>query len=297
MSFAGEGLVFFWSLSLLLVSGGCAPTKPARVSAVAYTAEDVFIAASKQSDPTIVRAGTPAYLMLVDGLIEAYPDNSKLLTAGCQAYTAYASSFVEDTDPEKAAALYAKAKGYGFRALSKKEDFQQAVTGQVDGFVAFLKQYNKQDATSLFWTTSAWGKWISLNLDSMEALADMAMLEATMQRTLELDDSFYYGSPHLLMAVYFAARPDIIGGNINKAKEHFDKAFSLGADKLLSAKVLFARYYALRLRDRVLFAQTLQGVIDAPVDEVPELTLANTLAKQKAREMLEKMDDYFGELP
>ncbi|MFA9434200.1 MAG: TRAP transporter TatT component family protein, partial [Deltaproteobacteria bacterium] len=109
MSFPREGLVFFWSLSLLLVSGGCAPTKPARVSAVAYTAKDVFIAAAKQSDPTIVRAGTPAYLMLVDGLIEAYPDNSELLTAGCQAYTAYASSFVEDTDPEKAAALYAKA--------------------------------------------------------------------------------------------------------------------------------------------------------------------------------------------
>jgi hypothetical protein len=230
--------------------------------------------------------------MLVDGLIEAYPDNSELLTAGCQAYTAYASSFVEDTDPEKAEALYAKAKGYGFRALSKKEDFQQAVTGQLDDFVAFLKQYNKRDVPSLFWTASAWGKWISLNLDSVEALADMAM-----QRTLELDDSFYYGGPHLLLAVYFAARPDIIGGNINKAKEHFDKAFSLGADKLLSAEVLFARYYAVRLRDRVLFAKTLQGVIDAPVDEVPELTLANTLAKEKAREMLEKVDDYFGELP
>ena len=297
MSFTRGGLVFFWSLSVLLVTGGCAPTKPARVSAVAYTAEEVFIAATKQSDPTIVRAGTPAYLMLVDGLIEAYPDNSKLLTAGCQAYTAYASSFVEDTDPKNAAALYAKAKHYGFRALSKKRDFQQVVAGSVDEFVAFLKQYNKQDVPSLFWTASAWGKWISLNLDSVEALADMAMLEATMQRTLELDDSFYYGSPHLLMAVYLAARPDIIGGNINKAREHFDKAFSLGADKLLSAKVLFARYYAVRLRDRVLFAKTLQAVIDAPVDAVPELTLANTLAKKKAREMLEKVDDYFGELP
>jgi fructose-specific component phosphotransferase system IIB-like protein len=264
---------------------------------VAYTAEDVFIAAAKQSDPTIVRAGTPAYLMLVDGLIEAYPDNSELLTAGCRAYTAYASSFVEDTDPDKAAALYAKAKGYGFRALSKKQDFQQAVTGQVDDFVAFLMQYNGRDVAPLFWTASAWMKWISLNIDNVEALADMAMLEATMQRTLELDASFYHGSPHLLMAVYLAARPDVIGGNANKAKEHFDKAFSLGADKLLSAKVLFARYYAVRLRDRVLFAKTLQGVIDAPVDEVPELTLANTLAKEKAREMLEKVDDYFGEFP
>ena len=78
MYFTRDGLVLLWSLWLFLASGGCAPTKPARVSAAAYTAEDVFIAASKQSDPTIVRAGTPAYLMLVDGLIEAYPDNSEL---------------------------------------------------------------------------------------------------------------------------------------------------------------------------------------------------------------------------
>jgi fructose-specific component phosphotransferase system IIB-like protein len=281
----------------LLNSGGCAPTKPARVAAVAYTAEDVLIAAAKQSDPTVVRAGTPAYLMLVDGLIEAYPNNSELLTAGCQAYTAYASSFVEDTDPDRAAVLYAKAKGYGFRALSKKQDFQQAVTGKVDEFVALLKQYKKRHVPSLFWTASAWGKWISLNQDSVEALADMPMLEATIWRILALDDSFYYGSPHLLMAVYMAARPAFIGGSLTKAKEHFDQAFALGDGKFLSAKVLYARYYAIRLGDRVLFEKTLQAVIETPVDEVPELTLANTLAKEKARELLEKVDDYFGELP
>ena len=101
MSFPRENLVFLWSLSLLLVSGGCAPTKPTRVAAVAYTAEDVFLAASKQSDPTIVRAGTPAYLMLVDGLIEAYPDNSELLIAGCQAYTAYALSLIHISEPTR----------------------------------------------------------------------------------------------------------------------------------------------------------------------------------------------------
>jgi hypothetical protein len=123
------------------------------------------------------------------------------------------------------------------------------------------------------------------------------MLEATIWRILALDDSFYYGSPHLLMAVYMAARPAFIGGSLTKAKEHFDQAFALGDGKFLSAKVLYARYYAIRLGDRVLFEKTLQAVIETPVDEVPELTLANTLAKEKARELLEKVDDYFGELP
>jgi hypothetical protein len=297
MSPTHKGFLFLWTLCFFLTVGGCIPTKQARVAAVAYTAEDVLRAAAKQPDPTLVRDGSPAYIMLVDGLIEAYPSNIELLTAGCQAYTVYASSFVEDSDPGKAAILYGKAKKYGFRALSLKQDFQQAASGPLDDFVIFLRDYNKEYVPALFWTTSAWAKLISLNVDSLEALADMPMLEATMQRVIELDGGFYFGSPHLHMAVYLAARPAIIGGNIDKAKEHFNEAFALGADKLLSAKVLFARYYAVRLKDRALFRKTLQEVLDSPVDGVPELTLSNTLAKEKARELLERADDYFMELP
>ena len=297
MSSGLRGTLALCSLWLLLYAGGCIPTKQARVAAVAYTAEDVLRAAAKQPDPAIVRDGSPAYIMLVDGLIEAYPNNGELLTAGCQAYTVYASSFVEDSDPGKAAILYGKAKEYGFRALSLRRDFQQAASGPLDDFVISLRDYNKEYVPALFWTTSAWAKLISLNLDSVEVLADVPMLEATMQRVIELDGGFYYGSPHLHMAVYLAAKPSIAGGNLDKAKEHFDEAFALGADKLLSAKVLFARYYAVRLKDRALFVKTLQEVIEAPVDELPELTLSNTLAKEKARELLERADDYFMELP
>ena len=296
--FSGSrGTFAFWSLWFLLAAASCIPTKQARVAAVAYTAEDVLRAAAKQPDPAIVRDGSPAYIMLVDGLIEAYPNNGELLTAGCQAYTVYASSFVEDSDPVKASFLYGKAKDYGFRALSIKRDFQKAASGPPDDFLIFLREYNQESVPALFWTTSAWAKWISLHLDSLEALADMPMLEAAMQRVIELDEGFYYGSPHLHMAVYLAAKPSIAGGNLDKAKEHFDEAFAQGADKLLSAKVLFARYYALRLKDRALFVKTLQEVIEAPVDEVPELTLSNTLAKEKARELLERADEYFMFLP
>jgi hypothetical protein len=264
---------------------------------VAYTAEDVLRAAAKQPDPTIVRQGSPAYLMLVDGLIEAYPNRRELLTAGCQGYTVYASSFVEDSDPVKASLLYAKAKEYGFRALSIKRDFRQAASGPLDDFVIFLKDYNQEHVPALFWTNSAWAKWIGLNLDSLEALADMPMLEASMKRVIELDGSFFYGSPHLHMGVYLAAKPAIIGGDIDKARDHFDQAFALGADKLLSAKVLYAKYYAVGLKDRALFKDTLQEVLEAPVNEIPELTLSNTLAKEKARDLLEKTNESFVELP
>lgn len=297
MSNVSKGLLSLWFLSIFLLCTTCAPVKPARVAAVALTAEDVAKAAAKQSYPTIVRYGSPAYLMLIDGLIEAYPENRGLLTAGCRAYLSYTSSFVEETDLDQATALYVKARNYGFRALSDKGDFRKAVAGNLDEFIVFLQQYSRKDVPALFYTASSWVKWIDLNLDNLEALAEMPMLEAAMQRILELDSEFYYGSPHLLMGAYLAAKPAMIGGNMNEAKEHFDRALALAEGKVLMAKVLFAEHYARRVRDRTLFEETLQQVLAAPVDEVPELTLSNVMAQEKARRMLEQADEYFSELP
>ncbi len=138
------GPAFFFPLlfsGLVLLSAACIPMKQARVAAVALTLQDVAAAAAKQSDTTIVREGTPAYLMLVDGLIEAYPDNRELLLAGCKAYASYASMFVADVRPKQGEALYRKARLYGFRALSYRADFGKAAAGNLDEFRSFLRQY------------------------------------------------------------------------------------------------------------------------------------------------------------
>lgn len=280
-------------LSVLVLAAGCLPSKQARVAAVAFTAEDVAKAAAKQSDPAVVRSGTPAYLMLIDGLIEASPENDQLLLAGCQGYSTYASLFLEEPDRPRAAALYGRARAYGFRALSKRGDIRQALSGSLKEFVAFLHRYRKKDVPALFCATSSWANWTAANLDNLETVAELPFLEAAMERLLELDESYSYGSPHLLVGTYLAAKPAILGGDIAKAKEHFDRALALADGKFLPTRVLYAKYYARRIQDRGLFVQTLEEVLSAPADAVPELTLSNIMAKEQARELLEKTDEYF----
>ena len=286
-------------LSLLMVclifsSTGCIPTKSARVAAVALTLQDVAQAAGKQTDATIIREGTPAYLMLVDGLLEAYPDNRDLLVAGCRAYASYAAMFVADDQPKVAEALYRKAKLYGFRALSDRGDFGKAAAGSLDEFKSFLQRYKKEDVPALFWTASAWGGWISCDLGNVEAVGDLPVFGATLDRVLELDDTYDYGGPHLLKGVYLAVRAPVLGGGLAEAKIQFDLALSISGNKMLAGKVLFAQYYAVGIKDRHLFESTLREVMTAPADEIPELTLANTLAKEKAKKLLAKTEVYFG---
>ncbi len=273
-------------------SSACIPIKAVRVAAVGSILEDVARSSAKQSDLSVIREGTPAYLMLIDGLIEAYPYREELLVAGAEAYSSYAAIFI-DEDQEKAKKLYLKAKEYGLRALSKRKRFKELLPKHVDQFTTCLADFTKRDVPALFWTASSWGSWISLSTDSVEAMAEIPKVLCLMERVMELDEGFYYGGPHLFMAVYHMSRPKAYGGDPERARRHFEKAFELSQGKFLMAHVLYAKYYARQTFDRELFVSTLERILDAPVDSVPELTLLNTIAKQQAKGLLEQVDDYF----
>lgn len=270
----------------------CIP-KALTVAAVGSILEEVARSSSKQSDISILREGTPAYLMLIDGLIEAYPKNEKLLVVGASAYSSYAALFPERKDREKARQLYLKGKHYGLRALSKRKQFRELLHKPLDQFEPCLKGFGKNDVPALFWTANCWGNWIGLSSDSVEAMAEIPKVVSLMQRALELDEEFYYGGPHLFLAVYHLSRPKAYGGDPEKARSHFKRAFELSQERFLMGHVLYAKYYARQAFDKELFIATLEKVLKSPADSIPELTLLNTVAKQQAQKLLEEVDDYF----
>lgn len=271
---------------------GCFPAKRLGVLQTALVARDVAGAAARQADVDTVREGAPAYLMLIDGLISAYPEDPRLLTAGCQAYATFASAFVEDGS--RAVLLYGRARAYGFKALSRGKDFHATVTGSHEEATAFLAGFRKEDAPTLFWAVSAWAGWLSSDPTSVEALGDLPGFEATLKRLIELDEGYFQGGPQLLMGAYLASKPAVAGGNLEAAKNHFDRAFALGAEKSLSARVMYARYYATAAKDRDLYTRTLEGVLAETTDADPDLIFSNALARRTARRLLDKTEESFG---
>jgi hypothetical protein len=254
--------------------------------------EEVGRASSKQSDLRILREGMPAYLMLIDGMIQSWPNNKQLLIAGAQSYSSFASLFVEDQDKEYANLLYAKGKQYALRSF-ERTGFKHPVQRPFDDFNRGLKRLKKKDVPILFWTATCWANWIRLNLDSMEALSELPRVEAMMRRVLELDEGFHYGGAHLFMGIWYASRPKIAGGDLKKAQEHFLKALDLGQRKFLMAYVYYASYYARKIMDKELFTSTLQKVLETPVETSPDLILINTIAKSQAKELLSHVGEYF----
>lgn len=292
MRFSRNRIGFFSIFLVLAVPVACIPSKQMTVSSAATLLEDVAKSANKQSDLKVIREGMPAYLMLVDGMVEAVPNNARLLITAAQAYSSFAAAFLEETDKDYASALYAKAKKYALRALEVR-GLKNPVLKPFEQFEENVTALGKEDVPYMFWTATCWGAWIRLNTNSMAAVAELPRVELLVKRVLALDEQFYYGGPHLFMGIWFASRPKIAGGDLNKAQYHFGKALAFSGENFLLTRVYYADQYARRALDKDLFVATLEKVLDIPVDKMPELTLLNTVAQKKAKELLEHIDEYF----
>jgi hypothetical protein len=292
MKFTLNRTWIFLFLLLFFLPSACFPSKKLTVVSTALLLEEVAKSSYRQSDLKMIREGMPAYLMLMDGMVEAWPDNEQLLLAAAQGYSSFASAFLDDQDKEYEKILIGKSRQYALRSLELR-GFKDPTQRPFDDFKEGLKALGKKDIPYLFWSATCWASWINLNLDSIEAIAELPRVEMMMQRVLEMDEGYYYGGPHLFMGIWFASRPKIAGGDLQKAQQHFLKALDLGKGKFLMAYVYYANSYARQALDKDLFVSILQTVLETPADTLPELIFLNSVAKKKARELLSRVEEYF----
>lgn len=274
--------------ALLVLQTGCAAFISSKVN---NAADNLTTAIQNQDDPDLVRDGAPAYLILMDSLVEGSPDNGDILEAAAALYSAYAAVFV--VDPERAARLSNRARSYAGRALCTGKGTLCGL-GELpfDDMQLLLAQASDDDLPGLFTYCVAWLVYIRAHSDDWGALADLAKVELALDRVLELDEDYENGSPHLYLGILQTLRPPALGGQPEEARVHFERAIVLSDGKDLSINVEFARGYARLLYERELHDRLLTEVLEAdPVQ--PRLTLTNTLAQRDARALLESADDYF----
>ena len=194
--------------------------------------DDLTRSFMQQGDVVIAEQGTPAFLLVLDGLIEHSPESKDILLAGAQAYSAYTAAFVGSKEPERNKRLTAKARDYALRALSlHSKRFAKVKDAPYPEFVTCLDTFKKKDVPFVFYSAASWAGWIQAHSDSMDAIADLPRVQALIERVIELDEAFYYGASHTFMGVLLTVRPPSLGGRPEEAREHFERALELGQGK------------------------------------------------------------------
>lgn len=273
-------LLMFLAIGTLL--GGCSPAR---------LAEPLSRAILQHPDPDTVLEGGPAYLLLLDGMIERSPKDTELLRAGANLYALYAGLFVDDAQRIKL--LADRARGYATRAVCLHDRGLCGLSERnYQEFEAALSQLRRRDVPALHAYAIGWLLWLQAHSDDWEALADLPKVEMLLERLVELHEGYEGGSSHAFLGILRSLRPPALGGNPEQGRYHFVRALELSGGLDLSIKVEFARHYARMVYDRALHDRLLQEVLSAEA-VAPGLTLRNTIAQRQARELLASANEHF----
>ncbi len=277
-----------WIVLVISVLTGCASLVS---SATSQMADNISLAISNQDDPATVRDGAPAYLIMIDGLIEGDPQNQNLLLAGAKLYGSYTAAFIED-EP-RAQRLAEKSLSYARRALCiEVVEVCASIAGKLDQFEASLAGTGKSELKALYSFAVAWAGWIQTNSTDWNAVADLPKVTALFERCLVIDESYEGGGAHVYLGVIKSLLPAALGGKPELARVHFERAIEISAGHNLMISVLMAKHYARNVFDQELHDALLIAVEEASV-EYPGYTLINTLAKREAAQLLAESEDFF----
>ena len=134
---------------------------------------------------------------------------------------------------------------------------------------------------------------IGLSKGNPELLGELPVVEAMMDRALELDESFDRGALHTFMIAYETVRQGGSGDPVARARRHFERALELSAGADAAPLLALAEAVCVPQQRRAEFESLLEQVLRIDTGRVPENRLANTLAQRRARWLLSRVDTLF----
>lgn len=292
------------ALVLSILTPGCSLKKfAANQAGNALSGTGTVFAAD--DDPELVKDAAPFSLKLMESVLASTPEHRGLLLSASSGFAQYAYAFVEQeadvtavNDFEggrakyaRAKRLYLRARDYGLRGLTVDHRNLRAELSR-DPRQA-LKRTTRDEVPLLYWTAASWGKAIGLSKDDPELLADLPIVEALIDRALELDENFDRGALHSMLISYEMIRPRGTGEPADRARKHFQRAVQLSEGKTAGPYLALAEAVSLPAQNRAEFQKLLEQALAINPDEYPEQRLVNLVMQKRARWLLSRLDDLF----
>jgi hypothetical protein len=251
------------------------------------------LALYEETDLKLAEQAMASDIKLLEGMIKGDPENEHLLTLTAQALAGYALGFAEDEEPERAKVFYLRARDYGLRVLYQDDFFAKADVGSIDDYKLAVKNLDKDYIDAIFWTGFAWAGWINLSIDNPRAMIDLTKVQILMERVLEIDETYFFGATHLFFGSIWGLKPRMLGGDTEKAKEHFERNLEITGSKFLLTYVYYALFYAAKVLDEDLFNSFVVKIEETPADVLPGYQLMNMIAKKKVKYLKEYGQEWF----
>jgi len=220
--------------------------------------------------------------------IELDPANREVLQKLTLACYWYANGHL--TEKEAQLEYFDKGAKYGEMGMALNSAFKARVAAGEKDYEC-LDALGKEDLPSVYWVFANLGRWSNLqgfttilkNKNKLKAIADWVTYT---------DENYYYGAGHRVLGTFYAKAPSFAGGDLEKAKTHFEKSLKI-APKWIGTKVLMAEFYAYKKQDKELFVQLLTDAVNTDVNSIPGSEFEMSVDHKAAKALLAKANDMF----
>ncbi len=239
-----RGACLLLLLATALGAGGCAKLLADQTAELMIRTTPAM---ESEPDPVIAEAAMLSGLKTIEGLLSISPKNEKLLMTVTQSFAGYGAAFVEPEwvlredffsdeyleTQRRLQGLYRRSRDTGLRWIELRHPGlatllrSQVKDEWVEALPEALAKLSQRDVPSLFWTAQAWGLLIRVDDENFIEIANMAKVDMLMRRVYELDPDYNFGAVHLYFGMVNATLGRELGGNLEQAREYFEKAIAV----------------------------------------------------------------------
>ncbi len=266
----------------------------------------------QDDDLPLLAQAFPAHIKLLETFLANDPRNKQLLVLLARMYGGYAFAILEtefearqydqptvvpmqgDADflEMRMGRYFQKGAAYALRALELRHPDARQKLQSVQSAGAFFQSLSQSDVPALFWYGFNLGGYVQHTLGSVKAMAKAHLAEKAMRRVIALDPTYYHGSAHLVLLVYYASRSPMLGGNPRLAESYYHQHQKLVPAQRRLREMYWARYYLVRKQERRDFLQQLQAVAKEPAAGQP-FGLLDRVALERAKVYIGAVDHFF----
>jgi len=281
----------------------------------ALTGEGGSTVFTGDSDPELVGDALPFAIKMYEALLDSTPNHQGLMFTTGSLFVMYANAFVQGPaemlpleewqtrgeELARAKRLYLRGSAILYDALdSKYKGFKKAAAreGTEPGALQpILKKCKKGDVGLLYWAAAGGMAAYSIDILDFDLNARIPEWSAMVQRAYELDPDFGGAALDEFFILFYAALPEMLGGDKERAKFHYNRAQEKTGWKSVGAYISYAQSLCIPAQDYDTFKDCLEKALAIDPDADPSNRLVTVINQRKARWLLDNAYNYFSFLP
>ena len=263
-----------------------------------------------EKDPVIVQEVLPTIVKLYEIMHISNPEHQGNTIMLGSLNVMYANLCVESkaermSDPrlldeqvaefERARLHYMRGHDLIFSAFEARwPGFSAAINGNDAAKIKeFTEKLTENDVNAAYWACAGYFASFALNPLDSNIIGSIKGHIAVLEKAAALNPDYSMGAIWDVLTQIYVAAPADFGGNYERGVYCYEQALRVSKGKLAGIYVTKAKTFCIPDGNKDGFIEACNAALSIDVDEDSSQTLMNVLNQNKARYLLEHIDDYF----